>query len=299
MQLGWLRSMSIEWYPGHMVAARKMAAEALRKTDVVIEVLDARVPFSSCNPMVEKLRRECQRPALKVFNKSDLADPKRTQEWLAFYNAMPGVRAMAISCKQPREVTRIPEQALRLAPGRATSAKPLRMMILGIPNVGKSTLMNTLVKRSVSKVGNEPAVTRTMLDHMVGKNMWITDTPGMLWPGIAPQTALKLAISHSIGQNAYDDQSVATELGAYLLQHYRELLERRFGALPDACDEHALIATIARVRGLVLKGGAADLPSAARVLLNEFRSGTLGRVSLEAPAEVRGPDDAGDGSAHE
>ncbi|MGC4089137.1 MAG: ribosome biogenesis GTPase YlqF [Polyangiaceae bacterium] len=278
--------MAIEWYPGHMVAARKQAAEALRKTDAVIEVLDARVPYSSCNPVIEKLRRECQRPALKVFNKADLADPERTKQWLAFYNAQAGVRAIAVSCKQPRDVARIPEQALRLVPGRGTSAKPLRMMILGIPNVGKSTLMNVLVKRAVSKVGNEPAVTRTMLAHAVGKDMWITDTPGMLWPGIDPEAALKLAISHSIGQNAYDDDAVAVELGAYLLQHYPELLRNRFGALPEPCDAHNLVSHIASKRALVLKGGGPDLPSAARVLLNEFRSGTLGRISLESVSQL-------------
>jgi len=275
--------MAIEWFPGHMVTARKMVAEAMRDTDVVIEVLDARVPRSSSNPALEKLRRQRQRPALKVLNKSDLADPTLTQRWLAFYNAQPGVRAIAVSCKHPREVTRIPEEALRLVPGREGSTRPFRMMILGIPNVGKSTLMNTLVKRQVSKVGNEPAVTRTLLDHAVGKNAWLTDTPGMLWPGIDQRAALKLAISHSIGQNAYDDDAVGVELAADLLEHYPDLLVQRFGALPDACDQHGLISVIARVRGLMVKGGAPDLVKAARVLLNEFRSGTLGRITLERP----------------
>jgi ribosome biogenesis GTPase A len=276
--------MAIEWFPGHMLAARKMVAEGMRDTDVVIEVLDARVPYSSCNPVVEKLRQKCQRPALKVLNKSDLADPTLTRQWLAFYNAQPGVRAMAVSCKQARDVTRIPEEARLLVPGREGSTKPFCMMILGIPNVGKSTLMNTLVKRQVSKVGNEPAVTRTMLAHAVGKNSWLTDTPGMLWPGIDQRAALKLAISHSIGQNAYDDDAVGLELAADLLEHYRELLVQRFGALPDGCDQHGLISVIARKRGLMVKGGAPDLVKAARVLLNEFRSGTLGRITLERPS---------------
>ncbi len=278
--------MSIEWFPGHMATARKLAAEALRKTDVVIEVLDARVPFSSCNPLVEKLRRECQRPALKVLNKADLADPARTQAWLGFYNAQVGTRAIAISCKKPSAAARIPEEALGLAPTRGTLAKPLRMMILGIPNVGKSTLMNALLKRAIAKVGDEPAVTKSPQVHQLGKATWLTDTAGMLWPGIEETTALKLAICHSIGKNAYDDESVAVDLGAYLLAHYAELLAKRYGALPEACDAHVLLHAIARIRSQVLKGGVPDLSKAALLLLHEFRGGTLGRISLEAPGDV-------------
>jgi len=182
--------MTIDWFPGHMLTARRHAAEALPKNDVVIEVLDARVPYSSCNPLVEALRREAQRPALKILNKSDLADPVRTQQWLQFYNSQPGVRALAISCKKAHDARRIPDEALKLAPGRASATKPLRMMILGIPNVGKSTLMNALLGRRVAKVGDEPAVTKKHQVHELGNFMWLTDTAGMLWPGIEQGAAL-------------------------------------------------------------------------------------------------------------
>jgi len=278
--------MTIEWFPGHMLTARRQAAEALRTNDVVIEVLDARVPYSSCNPLVETLRRECQRPALKILNKSDLADPVRTEQWLRFYNQQPGVRAIAISCKKPHDARRIPDEALKLAPGRGSASKRLRMMILGIPNVGKSTLMNALLDRHVAKVGDEPAITKKPQVHELGKAGWLTDTAGMLWPAIEQVAALKLAITHSIGRNAYEETSAAGELAAYLLANYPELLQKRFGELPPAADEHGVISLVARKRGLVVKGGAPDLEKAALVLLHEFRNGTLGRISLEVPAEV-------------
>lgn len=275
----------IEWYPGHMVTARKEAALAMRKTDVVLEVLDARAPFSSCNPLVEALRRENQRPALKILNKADIADPERTQKWLAHYNAQPGVQAIALSAKQIAAVKRIPERALALAPHRTSASKPLRAMILGIPNVGKSSLMNTLLKRSVSKVGNEPAVTKHHLGHALG-DMWLVDTPGMLWPGIDQHTALKLAATHSIGQNAYEQVEVAIELARYLLANYAELLSSRFPAIPPGASGHEAIDYIARGRSLIIKGGEPDRERAARTLLGEFRDGTLGRISLETPDQV-------------
>jgi ribosome biogenesis GTPase A len=276
--------VAIEWYPGHMVTARKEVEIALRKMDVVIEVLDARVPLSSKNPMIEALRRERQRAALKILNKSDMADPEKTKLWLAHYNAQPGTKAIALSAKQAKQVKKIPEYAQALAPHRNSAIKPLRMLILGIPNVGKSTLMNTLLHRVVTKVGDEPAVTKTQQRHELGPGKWLTDTPGMLWPGIKPWTALKLAATHSIGRNAYANTEVAAALGQYLLTHYRELVVQRFGQV-DVSAGHELLEAIARARGFVVKGGTLDLERAARILLGEFRDGTLGKISLETPDE--------------
>ena len=278
--------MAIEWYPGHMVPARKEAALAMRKTDVVIEVLDARAPLSSRNPVFEDLRRQYQRAALKILNKSDMADPERTKLWLSHYNAQPGVKAVALSAKHPKAVRRIPDHARALAPHRNSVLKPLRMMILGIPNVGKSTLMNALLQRVVTKVGDEPAVTKMHHRHELGKGLWLTDTPGMLWPGIEPGPALKLAATHSIGRNAYDNIEVAAALGAYLLEQYPALLEQRFGPIPASLDGHRLIEVIAKNRGFVIKGGAPDPERAARTFLGEFRDGTLGKISLETPDEL-------------
>jgi len=272
--------MSINWFPGHMVTARKKAAESMRMTDLVIEVLDARVPRSSCNPTFEALRRAGQKPALKLLNKSDMADPEQTRRWLQHYNAQPGVQALALCSKKAREVDRILPACRGLRPDRGRPDKPLRMMILGIPNVGKSTLMNALLKRRVARVGDEPAITKVQTLHKLGPDMTFLDTPGMSWPGMEQETASKLAATHSIGRAAYDDESVALSLGLALLRRYPELLAARFGAFPRPCDEHALLAFIATSRHLV-NAGAPDLARAATTLLNDFRSGALGRISLE------------------
>ena len=273
-----------------MVTARKDAAEAMRKTDLVIEVLDARAPLASLNPLVEKLRRENRKPALKVLNKSDIADPERTRAWLGHYNAQPEVRAIALSAKKPGEVARILKEAQTLVPSRATGVKPLRMMILGVPNVGKSTLMNALLKRRVAAVGDQPAITKMHMGHALGSGMWLIDTPGLLWPGIEQDSAVKLAALHCIGRNAFEDQPVAEFLGQYLLTHYPSLVEKRFGPLPAGCDGPGLLAWIAQSRHFLLKDGVADLNKAAAVFLNEFRDGTLGCVTLETPPKSGGAD---------
>jgi ribosome biogenesis GTPase A len=272
--------MSISWYPAHMANARKEAAETMGKIDLVIEVLDARVPQASCNPVFEGLRRQGKRPALKLLNKADAADPDRTQRWLAYYNGQPGVTAIALCAKNPAEVARIPKACHALLPARGTVAKPLRLMILGIPNVGKSTLMNALLKRRLAQVGDEPAITRMQMFHQLGPGTSLIDTPGMLWPGLGQAAALKLAATHSIGRAAYDDEDVAASLGQYLLDHYRSCLVERYGELPDGCDGHGLLAVVADRRSLKKKGGA-DLAKAAAALLNDFRSGAVGRVTLE------------------
>ncbi len=276
--------MPISWYPGHMLTARKDAVAAMGKTDVVIEVLDARAPRSSCNPVIETLRKQNRRPALKVLNKSDMADPDRTREWLDHYNAQPGVKAIAVSAKKTSDVNRIPEEARTLVPARTSLAKPFRMMILGVPNVGKSTLMNALLKRHVAAVGDKPAITKMHMGHALGQNMWLIDTPGLVWPGMAHDIAVKLAAIHGIGVSAYDDQEVAADLGQYLLTHYPRLVAKRYGPIAAGCDGHGLIAWVARSRSLLLKDGVYDLNKAAVALLNEFRGGTLGRMTIETVA---------------
>lgn len=282
--------MAIEWFPGHMVAAREAAIETIGKTDVVIEVLDARVPYASRNPSFDGLRRKANKLALKVLNKSDLAEPSRTREWLAYYNSQPDTRAIALSAKVSTDATRIIKECLALAPGRGTIALPLRMMILGIPNVGKSTLMNTLLKRHVAKVGDEPAITKMPMKHQIKPGMVLIDTAGMMWPRVAQVVAEKLAATNSIGAGAYDDESIAIVLGDILARRYPQLLAKRFGELPESCDGHALIAHVAKKRSFVVKGGAPDLKKAATVLLTEFRSGVLGAMTLETVDELTAKD---------
>ncbi|MFI4940198.1 MAG: ribosome biogenesis GTPase YlqF [Burkholderiales bacterium] len=276
--------MSIQWFPGHMNAARKKAAEAMEKTDLVIEVLDARLPEASCNPMIEQLRIHRQRPCLKILNKSDLADPLATQAWLEYYNAQKNVHAAALSCKRPADVAKVPNLCLKIAPHRGTALKPLRMMIMGIPNVGKSTLMNALLKKRVAKVGDEPAVTKTQQRLYLGNNMVLTDTPGLLWPKIVhPSDGLMLAASHAIGINALIEEEVATFLADLLLARYASLISARYGFSTDGMDGVSVVEGVALRRGFLLKGGGVDLEKAAHILLQDYRSGALGRISLETP----------------
>ena len=278
--------MSIQWFPGHMTSARKKAGETLAVADVVVEVLDARLPQASSNPMIHELRGFRQRPCLKLLNKADLADPEATKAWLAYFDAQPGVKAVAISCKKASDVARIPGLAQKLAPHRNDAIKPLRLMIMGIPNVGKSTLMNAMVKKKVAAVGDQPAVTKSQQRIDINNRLTLYDTPGMLWPKIAhPVDGLMLAASHAVGVNAYIDIEVATFLAGFLLEHYPALLAARYGFATAGIDAIAVIEAIARKRGCIIKGrgGELDLEKAAAILLVDYRNGALGRISLETP----------------
>lgn len=276
--------MSIQWFPGHMNAARKKAAESMEKTDLVIEVLDARLPEASSNPMIAELRHARQRPCLKILNKSDLADPVATSAWLKYYSAQPQVHAAGLSCKKAADVAKLPDLCLKLAPHRGSALKPLRLMIMGIPNVGKSTLMNALLKKKVAKVGDEPAVTKTQQRLFLGNNIVLVDTPGMMWPKIQyPTDGLMLAASHAIGVNAIIEEEVATFLGDLLLQRYPALLAARYGLKPQGMDGVGVLEYIATRRGFRVRGGDADVEKAAHTLLQDYRSGVLGRISLETP----------------
>jgi ribosome biogenesis GTPase A len=279
--------VSIQWFPGHMTSARKKAGETLAVADVVVEVLDARLPQASSNPMIHELRVFRQRPCLKLLNKADMADPEATKAWLAHFGQQPGVKAVAISCKKASDVARIPGLAQQLAPHRCDAVKPLRLMIMGIPNVGKSTLMNALVKKKVAAVGDQPAVTKSQQRIDISSRLTLYDTPGMLWPKIDhPIDGLMLAASHAVGVNAYIDEEVATFLADFLLHHYPALLTARYGFATAGLDAVSVIEAIAKKRGCVIKGrgGELDLEKAAVVLLTDYRTGALGRISLETPA---------------
>ena len=267
-----------------MTSARKKAAETMASIDVVIEVVDARLPEASTNPMVRELRLHRQRPCLKVLNKSDLADPAVTKAWLAYYNKQSGVKAVAISSKNAGEVSRLPSLCQSLAPHRSDNTKQLRMMIMGIPNVGKSTLMNALVKRKIAKVGDEPAVTKSQQIHQISVRHAIVDTPGLMWPKIEHESdGLMLAASHAIGRNAVIDEEVAVFLAGLLLKRYPAPLAARYGFPVEGIDAVAVVEGVAKRRALVMRGGEPDFEKASAVLLQDYRDGKLGRISLETP----------------
>lgn len=276
--------MPIQWFPGHMTSARKKASETMALTDIVVEVVDARIPEASCNPMIGELRRFRQRPCLKILNKLDLADPAATKAWLEYFNAQPGVTAVALSCKSASDVARVTSLCQKLAPHRNDRTKLLRIMIMGIPNVGKSTLMNALLKRKVAKVGDEPAVTKSQQTLDFGSHMTLTDTPGMMWPKIEHDSdGFMLAACHAIGRNAVIDEEVAEFLAGILLQRYPHELAKRYKLDPAKVDAWGVVEEVGRRRGCLLKGGGLDVEKAAQILLTEFRAGLLGRVSLETP----------------
>jgi len=280
------RPMSIQWYPGHMTKARRELAAAMPAQDVIIEVLDARLPAASENPVVTELRR--QKPCLKVLNKSDLADPQITEAWLRHFElARAGgpVLAVALSTDRPGEVrTRIHELCKRLAPRPNAPDKALRAMIVGVPNVGKSTLINTLMSRAVAVVGDKPAVTRAQQQVVLKNGMVIWDSPGILWPKIEDEAAsLRLALAGSIPDTAIDYLSVATFAAQLLLERYPDRLIARFKLDERPGSADALLAEIGRRRGCLRSGGGIDLHKASEILVHAFRGGGLGRISLEAP----------------
>lgn len=281
--------MAIQWFPGHMTSARKKAEETLEHIDVVIEVLDARVPAASHNPMIEEMRNFRQRPNLKILNKADLADPQVTQAWLNYFNSQPNTKAVALSCKKPGDAKKIPGLCQQLAPHRGTPLKPLRMMIMGIPNVGKSTLMNALLNRRAAKVGDEPAVTKSQQRFDLSDSLNITDTPGMMWPKIEHESdGYLLAASHAIGRNAVIDEDVAEFLGNLLLKQYPALMNTRYKLDAMKLDVNSidgidLLEAIAKRRSYKRNDGEWDMERTAMALLTDYRSGAIGRVSLESP----------------
>lgn len=214
------------WYPGHMHKARRQIQEALPEIDVAIEVLDARLPYSSANPMLAELTRHT--PVLKILSRADLADPERTREWVAHFDAQPDTRALAITTTQARELKRIPKLCHELA-GAVRADRDVRVMVMGIPNVGKSTLINGLAGRTLAKTGNEPAVTKRQQKVRINGRVALIDTPGVLWPKIEDQaSAYRLAASGAIRDTAIDYIDVGMVTAAELAKRYPDALKSRY-----------------------------------------------------------------------
>ncbi|MGI9285623.1 MAG: ribosome biogenesis GTPase YlqF, partial [Pseudomonadales bacterium] len=211
--------MQIQWYPGHMHKAKKEIATTLPKVDLIIEVLDARIPFSSENPMLAKLRGN--KPCIKVLNKSDLADPATTQLWQSYLEQERGVKTLALSTAEPEKMRRLPDLCHKIAAEKRSSVKDIQAMIMGIPNVGKSTLINTLVGKTIAQTGNEPAVTKAQQRIALPNGITLLDTPGLLWPNLENKNSgYRLAAIGSIKDTALDHSDVAFFAAAYPLQAY-------------------------------------------------------------------------------
>ena len=277
--------MAIQWFPGHMHLTRKAIEERIKDIDVVIEMLDARLPGSSANPMLAQLIQG--KPGLKVLSKQDLADPTRTALWLAHYNALPNVKAIGLDTSMVSPAKALIEACHQLAPNRGGMAKPMRVLICGIPNVGKSTLINTLKGKKDAKTGDEAGVTKLEQRITLADDFYLYDTPGVLWPRIiVEKSGYNLAASGAIGVNAFDDEEVALELLNYLISNYPAALTTRYKIqnVPEHTDETMLDA-IARFRGAIQSGGRINATKAAEIVIHDFRSAALGRLTLETPAE--------------
>ena len=277
--------MAIQWFPGHMHLTRKAIAERIKDIDVVIELLDARLPGSSSNPLLVELT--AHKPTLKVLNKQDVADPARTPAWLDWYNARPDTSAIALDASDAAPARRLIDACRQLAPNRRGLSKPMRVLICGIPNVGKSTLINTLSRKTQAKTGDEAGITKQEQRIVLDDDFYLWDTPGMLWPRIiVPESGLRLAASGAMGRNAYDEEEVVLELLAYLKGHYAGLLAARFKVpKADALQDEELLEDIGRRRGALLGRGKVNVQKAAEIVIHEFRAATLGRITLETPEE--------------
>lgn len=277
--------MAINWFPGHMHKAQKEIKEILPQIDVVIEVCDARLPFSSENPMITEIRGD--KPLIKILNKSDLADPEQTKAWLAYLEAQQNVKAIALTTDNPGTAKTIPSLIRKLVPNKDETGKQINVVIMGIPNVGKSTLLNTLVGKAKAKVGNEPAVTKGQQRIRLEEGLYLYDTPGMLWPKIVNENSgYRLAITSAVKDTAYDHDDIACFAGEYLLEHYPERLIARYQLDELPQREVELLEEIGRHRGCVKSGGHVDFHKASAILVNEIRDKTLGGLTFETPEMV-------------
>lgn len=275
--------MAIQWFPGHMHKAHKQIKEVLPQVDIIIEVVDARLPYSSDNPLIANIREKT--PCIKVLNKSDLADPIVTQQWIEYLEEDQGIKALAITTTKPEQVSQITKLCQKLLPHRLTKDKQIRAMIMGIPNVGKSTIINILAERIIAKTGNEPAVTKQQQRIRLPSGILLLDTPGFLWPKIENENSgYRLGVTGAIKDTAIEYEDIAYYAADYLLKAYPERLKERYELETIPGSDHELMEAIALRRGCLRAGGHFDIYKVSTILLNELRSGALGGISVETPA---------------
>ncbi|SFJ80343.1 ribosome biogenesis GTPase YlqF [Thermoflavimicrobium dichotomicum] len=282
--------MTIQWFPGHMAKARRQVAEKLKLVDIVFELLDARLPLSSRNPMMDEIVKN--KPRLILLTKCDLADERVNKEWVRYFQEKQiGVLPIdAQTGKGVGQIQRVCEQVLQdlfaKREKKGIQLKRVRAMVLGIPNVGKSSLINRLAKRNAAKTGDRPGVTKAQQWIRVGQTLELLDTPGILWPKFDDQqVGMRLAVSGAIKEEILPLDEVALYAIEYLTKRYPHLLQERYKLthLPEAPVE--LLAEIGKKRGCLQRGGEIDYDKAIELFLNDIRSGRLGRISFEWPED--------------
>ena len=284
--------LNIQWYPGHMTKTRRMMEEDLKLVDAVCELLDARIPMSSRNPDIAAL---CgNKPRMVILNRSDLADPKVTAQWAAWFKSQ-GLTVIQTDCKSRKGVSSfvpavrslLSEKLQRYAE-KGQAGRPLKLMIVGIPNVGKSTFINQVSGRKGAKAENRPGVTRGKQWVTVDQGLLLLDTPGILWPKFDdPDVGVKLAYTGAVKDDVLDVEALGCHLIRRLFERYRDSVGERYklAELPDDTPGYELLEATGRKRGFLLRGGEIDTERMARVVLEEYRSGKLGRLTFEGPEE--------------
>jgi len=279
--------MQIQWYPGHMYKANKEFKKILPQIDVIIEILDARIPYSSENPMVAELRGD--KPCIKVLNKSDLADVALTGIWKEYWDKQLAIKSLVVNRDEPQKIAGLVELCKKLIPKKRGGDIAINAMIMGIPNVGKSTLINSLAGRGIAKTGNEPAVTKRQQRIDLKNGVVLLDTPGVLWPNIEnPHSGYRLAATGAIKDTAIDYDDVAFYLAEVLLEKYPQRLAERYQLTNDLPQtEYELLQSIGAKRGCLRAGGEVHLEKVSKILVAEYRAGMLGAITLETPEMMK------------
>ena len=277
--------MSINWYPGHMHKAQKEIKKRLPDVDMFIEVLDARIPYSSENPMLAEIRGD--KPCIKILNKTDLAEDDKTKEWQRYLEQKKNTKTLALNLNQPNKSEQIFSLCHKLVPNKGTAITPITCLITGIPNVGKSTLINALAGRTIAKTGNEPAVTQTQQRIDLGNNIILFDTPGLLWPKVENEdSGYRLAVTGAIKDTAIEYDDIAYYAAEYFLKGHLNALMERYSLDEPPRDETALLEAIGKKRGALVSGGRINLNKTSAIFIHDYRSGALGPITLETPEKV-------------
>lgn len=279
---------SFNWYPGHMTKAKRMMQEDIKFNDIVIELIDARIPMSSRNPDIDDLAKNKYR--LILLNKSDLADERVTVKWVEFFEKQ-GIKVIKLDSRQRSGMKSVNNAILEVCKEkierdrkRGIINRPVRAMIVGIPNVGKSTFINSFAGKACAKTGNKPGVTKGKQWIRLNKTVELLDTPGILWPKFEDQNVgMRLAMIGSIKDEILNTDELALSLIRFLIENYPGRLEERYGCEEKAAEGLAVYEEIAKRRGCVKRGQELDYTKAGMLLLDDFRSGKLGRITLELP----------------
>ena len=284
--------MQFQWYPGHMTKAKRMMQEDIKLVDLVIELVDARIPMSSRNPDIDELGKNKAR--LILLNKADLADDRQLEAWMNFFKEK-GYFAVRLDARSKAGMKNVQNvimdacaEKIERDRKRGIKNRPVRAMVVGIPNVGKSTFINSFAGKACAKTGNKPGVTKGKQWIRLNKGVELLDTPGILWPKFEDQSVgLKLALIGSIKDEILNIDEMSLELIRFLQERYKELLTARYEGIDVDAKPVEILEQIAELRGCIKKGGDIDYTKTANLLLDEFRSGMIGRITLELPEDYR------------